>query len=81
MPDPVDLDLQLDSRRAANVLRELPHHEARYLALLSAGYSYRDIQELDGVTYQPLYRPGPRPSTPDARAGANLARPHPVERR
>jgi len=50
VPDPVDLDLQLDSRRVADVLRELPDREARYLALLSAGYSYRDIQQLEGVT-------------------------------
>lgn len=54
--DPVDLDLQLHSRRAADVLRELPDREARCLALLSAGYSYHDIQELDDVTYTAVNR-------------------------
>jgi len=48
--DPVDLDLQLESRDAARVLAELHPREARYLTLLIAGYSYRDIQQLEGVT-------------------------------
>lgn len=54
--DPVDLDLQLDSRLAADVLRELPEREGRYLALLAAGYSYREIQELDDVSYTAVNR-------------------------
>ncbi len=54
--EPVDLDLRLRSQRAAEVLREIPEREGRYLALLAAGYSYREIQELEGVTYTAVNR-------------------------
>ena len=45
------LEHALDGRAAVEVLTSLRRREARYLALLAAGYSYREIAEREGVTY------------------------------
>ena len=45
------LEHALDGRAAVEVLTSLRRCEARYLALLAAGYSYREIAEREGVTY------------------------------
>lgn len=48
---PETLEHALDGRAAVEVLTSLRRREARYLALLAAGYSYREIAEREGVTY------------------------------
>ena len=48
---PETLEHALGGRGAAEVLTSLRPREARYLALLAAGYSYREIAEREGVTY------------------------------
>jgi len=45
------LEHALDGRAAVEVLTFLRPREARYLALLAAGYSYREIAEREGVSY------------------------------
>jgi DNA-directed RNA polymerase specialized sigma24 family protein len=45
------LEHALDGRAAVEVLTSLRRREARYLALLAAGYSYGEIAEREGVTY------------------------------
>ena len=48
---PKPLEQVLDGRDAAELLTSLPKREGRYLALLAAGYTYREIAEREGVTY------------------------------
>jgi DNA-directed RNA polymerase specialized sigma24 family protein len=44
------LERSLEGREAAETLKALRPREARYLALLAAGYSYAEIAEREGVT-------------------------------
>lgn len=44
--DPLDIDDQLHAREALRALAELRPRERRYLALLVAGYRYREIAAL-----------------------------------
>jgi len=46
-----DRTRRLGGRAAVEVLTSLRRREARYLVLLGAGYSYREIAEREGVTY------------------------------
>lgn len=50
------LEVELEGRAAAEALAELRPREARYLSLLAAGYSYREIAEREGVTYRTVDR-------------------------
>ena len=47
---PEALEHALEARAAAETLRRLRPREARYLALLAAGYSYKEIAQREGVT-------------------------------
>jgi RNA polymerase sigma factor (sigma-70 family) len=47
---PEALERALEGREAAAALKRLRPREARYLALLAAGYAYREIAEREGVT-------------------------------
>ncbi len=48
---PKSLEQALDGREAAELLTSLRRREGRYLALLAAGYSYREVSEREEVTY------------------------------
>ena len=47
---PEALEHALEARAAAETLKRLRPREARYLALLAAGYSYKEIAQREGVT-------------------------------
>lgn len=47
----VTTDIALDARDALTELANLPDRQRRYLTLLIAGHSYRDITRTTGVTY------------------------------
>ena len=47
---PEALERALEGREAAGLLKRLRPREARYLALLAAGYTYKEIAEREGVT-------------------------------
>ena len=47
---PEVLERALEGREAAETLKRLRPREARYLALLAAGYAYKEIAEREGVT-------------------------------
>ncbi len=49
--DDHDPDSHLEALRALRALASLPERERRYLALLVAGYRYREIVALTGATY------------------------------
>jgi DNA-binding CsgD family transcriptional regulator len=48
---PVDLELQIEARRALAAVGDLRPRQRRYLALFAAGYTYDEIAELSGATY------------------------------
>lgn len=48
IPDRVTLDDQLQAREGLRALAQLPEPQRRDLALLIAGYSYRDIAQITG---------------------------------
>lgn len=50
------LDQTLEARRALRALAELPGRERDTLALLVAGYRYREIERLRGATYTNVNR-------------------------
>jgi RNA polymerase sigma factor (sigma-70 family) len=50
-PAPLDVDGALETRRAPEALAALRDRERRYLALKTAGYSYKEIADRCGVTY------------------------------
>lgn len=50
------LDQTLEARRALRALAELPARERDTLTLLVAGYRYREIERLRGVTYTNVNR-------------------------
>jgi RNA polymerase sigma factor (sigma-70 family) len=50
-PAPLDVDGALETRRALEALAALRDRERRYLALKTAGYSYKEIADRCGVTY------------------------------
>ncbi len=51
LPAPVDTELAVEAREALRTLAELRWRRRRVLALKLAGFSYREIMELLGVTY------------------------------
>jgi RNA polymerase sigma factor (sigma-70 family) len=53
---PYTLELALEAREALRVLASLKERQSRTLALKVAGFSYREIQALRGVTYTNVNR-------------------------
>jgi RNA polymerase sigma factor (sigma-70 family) len=74
-PAPLDVDTVLETRGALEALAGLRERERRYLALKTAGYSYKEIADRCGVTYtnvnKHLTRARARLRAPAARSGTH----------
>jgi RNA polymerase sigma factor (sigma-70 family) len=51
IPAPATVEQSVEARTALETLADLPPRQRRYMALFVAGYRYREIEAICGVTY------------------------------